>query len=141
MIYYDTSFLLAAILGQHKGIDFDAHWNLATERVTSHLTRIESHVAIQRIIKNTPHLGKSNELLSSITYYLDSMHCRYIDDSIEDIIKNTEQLADCRTLDAIHLATALYFNAHSPDPLAICSLDDRMRSTAIKVGISVLPDI
>ena len=141
MIYYDTSFLLAAILGQHHEIDFDAFWNLATDRVTSHLTRIEAWVALKRLQKSNPQLRESNDIVDSISSYLNAMHIKYIDSSIEDIIRDTEQLADCRTLDAVHLATALYFGAHSSELLAICTLDHRMRLTAAKIGFSVIPDI
>ena len=141
MIYYDTSFLLGAVLGQHQEIDYDAHWNMAEERVTSHLTRIEAFVAMRRLQKSVPSLAKENNALELIATYLNAMHCKYIDDSIEEIIQNTEQLADCRTLDAVHLATALYFQARLPGSLAICSLDRRMRSTATKLGFSSIPDI
>ena len=38
--YYDTRFLISAVLGQHREMD--------VERVPSHLVRIESVIAIRR---------------------------------------------------------------------------------------------
>ena len=46
--YYDTSFLISAVLGQHREIDYDKYWNDVVERVSSHLVRIESVIAIRR---------------------------------------------------------------------------------------------
>jgi predicted nucleic acid-binding protein len=43
-----------------------------------------------------------------------------------------------RTLDAIHLATALLAKSLVPD-LALLSLDERVRRSATQLGLTVLP--
>ncbi len=62
-----------------------------------------------------------------------------IDDDILDIIRKNAFLANCRSLDAIHVATALYFKPYQDEPIQIVTLDSRMRETAGKAGFTVLP--
>ena len=47
-------------------------------------------------------------------------------------------LAPIRTLDAIHLATAVLARSLVPD-LAVLSLDERIRGSAEQMGFQVLP--
>ena len=46
--YYDTSFLVSAVLGQHREIEYDKYWMDVTDRVSSHLLCIEPYIAIYR---------------------------------------------------------------------------------------------
>lgn len=44
-----------------------------------------------------------------------------------------------RTLDALHLASALFLNEFVPS-LAVLSADDRIRNNAAQLGFAVLPE-
>ena len=140
--YFDTSFLLAAVLGQHKQIDYEAIWNDSQERLSSHLIRIETTIAIRRIGYSLSAKDKdwAHSTITQIEPYLNAITCKYIDDSIESIITEHEEFSRCRALDAIHLATALYFQAHMSEQLSICTLDKRMRETAGMLGFTVIPE-
>jgi hypothetical protein len=62
---------------------------------------------------------------------------KHIDETIESIIFHEPVLAECRSLDAIHLATAVFFQKYTSRPLLIATLDTRMRETAMKLGFKV----
>ena len=119
--YYDTSFLVSVVLGQHQEIDYDKFWKGATYRVSSHLIRIESYIAIQRAGLLIAHENESwaENKMDKLVPYLDCITCKYIDDSIEEIIKSRSDLTNCRALDAIHLGTGLFFQSHLPESLAL----------------------
>ncbi|MBI4027956.1 MAG: hypothetical protein HY360_23430 [Verrucomicrobia bacterium] len=65
---------------------------------------------------------------------------REVDRSVLDTLWKTTELAQCRTLDAIHLATAFLFQQQLDEPLRICSLDKRMREQALKLKFKVAPE-
>ena len=67
------------------------------------------------------------------------MTFKSIDDAIERIVRGESRLAGCRTLDAIHVATALYFAPHLNEPLIICSFDRRLRSAAEGLELQTHP--
>ena len=67
------------------------------------------------------------------------MTFKSIDDAIERIVRGENGLAGCRTLDAIHVATALYFAPHLNEPLVICSFDRRLRSAAEGLKLQTHP--
>lgn len=62
-----------------------------------------------------------------------------VDLSIEAIVRNNGILAECRTLDAIHLATVLRFREIGEGDLEIVTLDKRMAAVARKLGLVVVP--
>ena len=53
--------------------------------------------------------------------------------------KPTPALGECRTLDALHLATALELRSRWGGAMAICSLDAEMLATAGHLGFELLP--
>ena len=63
-----------------------------------------------------------------------------MDSSIEDMIRKNANPAGCRSLDAIHLATALYFQIHLEEELKVASLDKRLREVAAGFGFKLQPD-
>jgi predicted nucleic acid-binding protein len=140
--YYDSSFLLAGILGQQPPATLATFWDPVTVRLSSTVLKIECFLgllraaALQRLPPDGPWLGQRVSLLRNYTEALD---CRQVDDEIEAIIRGTPALSGCRTLDAIHIATALYFQPHLEEPLRIVTLDKRLREVARRLGFSVLP--
>ncbi|MEW5813933.1 MAG: PIN domain-containing protein [Spirochaetota bacterium] len=140
--YFDTSFLLSAVLEQHPEVDYDVIWQNATEKLSSHLIKIESAIALRRAAAgfsvNPQRWAKRK--LTELGPFLNAITCKFIDESIEDIILNKIELAQCRCLDAIHLSTALYFQSYLRETLFLCTLDKRMREIAGTLDFSVLPE-
>jgi predicted nucleic acid-binding protein len=69
----------------------------------------------------------------------ESISFKIMDASIEDLVRRTPTLSDCRALDAIHLATALYFKNNLDEEIGIVTFDRRMAVLARKLGFSVFP--
>lgn len=137
--YFDTSFLLSILCRQSRSESVQQIWSESEYRLSSRLLAIESNVAIRRSFKQT---GQSNpqyleSQLSALQLFVDRIHMKHIDETIESIIFHEPVLAECRSLDAIHLATAVFFQKYTSRPLLIATLDTRMRETAMKLGFKV----
>ena len=128
--YYDSSFVLSAVLEQRGDLDYAALWDVETIRLSAHLLRIECVVVIRRVGQRT---DKLDELLEFINF-------KYLDDAFERIVRTDIRLSRCRSLDAIHLAIAEHFKSSLSEAPYICSLDERMRKAATEMEYSVLPD-
>lgn len=140
--YYDSSLLLAVILGQcDPGVSAEV-WDTETIRLSSLLIKAECTVGVRRIALAGGHTAGSGWAVQRITAldeYLDTLTLKPVDDSIEMIIRKDTRLSACRTLDAVHLATAVYFQSHLEEPLRICSLDKRLRDVATLLGFEIRP--
>ena len=140
--YYDSSILLAAVLEQTPPDLIPSLWEPTQIRLTSVLSKIECTIGVRRagiLQKLSPDGPWCAERIRLLDSYLDELECKWIDDDIHDMIRRTPSLANCRSLDAIHVATALYFKPHQDDEIQVVTLDGRMRQTAIDAGFAVLP--
>jgi predicted nucleic acid-binding protein len=140
--YFDSSIMLAGILEQEPQDLLASLWDPAEIRLSSLLSKIECVIGIRRaaVLQDLAMDGTwCMERLRLLEAYLEELECKRIDDEILDIIRKNVFLANCRSLDAIHVATALYFKPYQDEPLQIVTLDGRMRETAGKAGFAVLP--
>ena len=140
--YYDSSIMLAAVLEQNPAPALASYWDTVSARLSSTLLKIECLIgirragALQKLSPDAPWVGQRIDLLKR---YTDEVDCRRLDDEIEEMVRNTPALCECRTLDAVHLATALYFQPHLDERLTIVTLDRRMRAVAARLGFPLLP--
>ena len=79
--------------------------------------------------------------MNALRLYVEHMDCKRVDDDIEEMVRMNSALADCRALDAIHIATALFFKPHHDAQITIVTLDRRMGETAGRLGFPVLPEV
>jgi len=135
--YFDSSVLLTILLNQERYSEAHSLWDNTNFYLSSFLLRIEANISLCRTqIYNHKHDGT---WLAEKTDELDGMlkHINYksIDKSIEQIIIQNKKLAGCKSLDAIHLATAFYFkeNVKGQD-IILCSFDKNMLKTAKELG-------
>jgi len=142
VIYIDSSFLLS-ILFNEKAFEISKKiWMDYNYKVSSLLLESECIVTLRRFYKNNkPNLEKKwlsikEEELSNL---LDEVNIRIFDEDILAYIKLKQDLSNCRTLDAIHLATALEFKDNLGTDISICTYDQKMRKTAHKLNFSILP--
>lgn len=140
--YYDSSVLLAAILGQQLPETFTSLWDSAEKRLSSALLRIECLVGIRRagvLQGESADGGWVEQRIAELGRYTDELDCKRPDDEIEEIIRRTPALSDCRTLDAVHIATALLFRPLFGEPITMVSVDKRMRKVAERMGFPIMP--
>lgn len=144
MIYYiETSIILSIILGDPFNDKAVNIWNSPSEKVSSILTLIEATIVLRRFFKNNKKnlssqwLSKHEKLLKEL---LSECSLMKIDENIQSVIELKKEIADCRSLDGIHVATAIYLKdvMHSSN-FAFYSFDNRVNEVAGKFGLR--PDV
>jgi hypothetical protein len=141
--YYDSSVVLSGILQQSPPATLKPTWDSATIRVSSSLLRIECLVGVRRagsVAGHGPDSAWVIERIAALDEYLEEVSCKHVDDDIEAIVRRTRALSECRALDAIHIATALYLGPYYDEPLTVVTLDRRMRALAQRLGLRVAPE-
>lgn len=132
--YFDSSVVLAMLLDESRGEEAAAMWNGASIRVSSILLRLETLTVIRRTYEhNKSRLGRDwiGRATRALAERMKEVNIRTVDDEIEKIFELDSRLARCRTLDAIHLATALEFSRMSPSTaLSFYTFDREMAEAA-----------
>jgi predicted nucleic acid-binding protein len=142
--YFDSSCLLAILLEDAFSAPALTHWEDASERVSSLLFEAECIVTLRRIASSrgkrlTP--GWLDERMALLAQSLKEITLQKVDGAILEIVRQEVSLSECRTLDAIHLATATFFQRRlRAEPLAVVSFDRRQREIAARLGFKVLPE-
>lgn len=140
--YFDSSALLSILLQEARAESVASIWDQFTQRVSSNLLNAECwigmrrHFARNRLVPKDKWLKEREDFLSGV---LASVQIMPVDGRVLEIVKARTELADCRTMDALHLATALHFSTKGDDGFVLVSLDDRMRQTAKRLNLEVLP--
>ena len=109
--YFDSSVLLAIILDEEKQNEAFSYWQNTT-RVSSILLKVETIIGLRRTYDRfKPKLPKDwlNQKTKILEEYLNEVHYMMLNQKIEREIYLRKELAQCRSLDAIHIATALHF--------------------------------
>ncbi|MBE7410874.1 MAG: PIN domain-containing protein [Leptospiraceae bacterium] len=142
MVYYIESSILISILVED---DFykkaENIWSLEGEKISSILTSIEAKIVLRRFHKLNKCILPLNWLSKKekeTDELLSQCYLIKIDERIRSIVDLKKEISDCRTLDAIHVATALFFKSEAGgQPLSICSFDARILAAGKKVGLSL----
>ena len=140
--YFDSSAVLAFLLQQKEGVEAAKIWMDHDARVSSILLKAECLINLRRNATGLPKTASKEWLqdrFAVLSNCLDEVNLKDLDDSILEVMNQEAGLVECRTLDAIHLATALYFREKGDEDLVLVSLDVRMRKTAVKLKIKILP--
>jgi predicted nucleic acid-binding protein len=141
--YFDSSALLCVLLQEAKAEVAATLWNQFTRRVSSILLNAECWIGMRRHFSRSgvsPEKAWLEERADFLSGALATVQIAPVDGRILEILRERAELADCKTLDALHIATALHFSAKSDEGLVVVSLDERMRQTARKLKLEVLPD-
>jgi predicted nucleic acid-binding protein len=138
--YFDSSVILSELLVEREEPDLVRLWEESSERLSSNLLKIECVIGIRRAALAqglSPDNGWAKERIDLMLRSTETISFKIMDASIEDIIRLTPTLSDCRALDAIHLATAQYFKNNLDEQIRIVTFDRRMAALARKLGFSV----
>jgi len=135
--YFDSSLLLSILLNEARSEEALAIWQNNSVRVSSILFKFEMNISLRRRIKNErleTRLQKLNKFLSDIFY-------KDITENLENSIsRNYDILSKCKSLDAIHIATALDISEkYGRSEICICSFDKNMLKIAKELGFQYAP--
>lgn len=137
--YAESSALLAWVLGEPKGDEVRRVLAAAERVVSSTLTQVECARALARGV-GSGRIGRGDELAA--LRLMDEAAAAWttleMSGGILARARSPFPVEPVRTLDALHLATALAFRDAFPDLVAL-SLDDRVRANAQALGIPVAP--
>lgn len=140
--YFDSSVLLSILLQETAWKASGILWEEYPKRVSSLLLNAECWTGIRRHflrIGQLPPAGWMAERGAFLDSKLEEVTIKPMDMQTIARLKADPGLAECRTLDALHLATALECRERTGEDLVVITLDRRMRETAIKAGLKVLP--
>lgn len=138
-IYAESSAILAWLLGEAVG-EVARHHLVGAESVfTSSLTLVECERALirARILEEVAEaeLADRRRILAKASAHWHRVPLR---DEILDRAKRPFPDEPVRTLDAIHLASALVARSAVPD-VALLTLDRRIREASVGLGFEVVP--
>ena len=134
LAYFDSSVLLAILLDENKQEEAYTYWQ-NTDKVSSILLKIETIIGLRRIYALNKHLLENNWLNNKtkvLEEFWNEMHFMLLDSAIERDIYLHKELAQCRSLDAIHIATALQFKEiNNNEETYLYTFDKTMHSLAL----------
>lgn len=142
VIYIDSSFLLSIIFEEENSEISKTIWKDHDYRVISILLESECLVTVRRFYNNNRNNLESNWLAlkeKELYELLEEVNSRVVDEKILEYIKLKTELSNCRTLDAIHIATGLEFKDNLAVDVKICTYDVKMRRLARTMNLPVLP--
>ncbi|MCL2259739.1 MAG: PIN domain-containing protein [Fibromonadales bacterium] len=141
--YFDSSVLLAILFNEERYDAARYMWETSDFWLSSFLLRIETNISLRRTYKISEHKYDDSWLpqkMNELNILLKEVHCKPMDSSIERIVVQNKELDSCKSLDAIHIATALYFKENSKEQnIIFCSFDKNMLAIAKELKFEVNP--
>ncbi|MDR2631735.1 MAG: PIN domain-containing protein [Spirochaetaceae bacterium] len=131
--YFDSSMVLAILLEEARKKEAYEYWQNSSIRVSSILLRIETVVSLRRTYEYYKNKLDDNwliEKLKILDEYLNEVNYRIIGTKIEREIYLKKELSKCRSLDAIHIATALKFREMTNVDIVLYTFDKTMHELA-----------
>jgi predicted nucleic acid-binding protein len=131
--YFDSSIVLAILLEEARKKEAYEYWQNSSIRISSILLRIETVVSLRRTYeyyKNQLDNDWLIEKLKILDEYLNEVNYRIIGTKIEREIYLKKELSKCRSLDAIHIATALKFREMNNVDIVLYTFDKTMHELA-----------
>ena len=138
-VYAESSAVLAWLLGEKSGGQVKAALSSAEVVVTSDLTIIECNRALIRCV-TTRALSEADasERLGHLSAVSTTWHILRVHPNVAERARQPFPAEPIRTLDALHLASALSIRAAFPG-LSVLALDQRIRRNARELGFSLVP--
>jgi predicted nucleic acid-binding protein len=131
--YFDSSLLLSILLNEQRQEEAYLLWRNSGIKVSSILLRIETMVTLRRIYEQNKSRFDDNWLgrkTKELEEYLNEINYLIVDDRIEKIIHSKKELSKCRTLDAIHISTALEYKEIVDENINLYTYDISMNNLA-----------
>ena len=139
ILYAESSAVLSWLMGESAGEEVAQLLGQAEIVVTSELTLIECDRVFNRALAldllEEQQVGHRRTVLSRAATH---WHRSSIASAVVERARQSFPVEPVRSLDAIHLASALEARSALPG-LALLSLDQRVRSNGLALGIPLLP--
>ncbi|GBU25696.1 hypothetical protein R83H12_02351 [Fibrobacteria bacterium R8-3-H12] len=141
--YFDSSLLLSILLNEARSEEALAIWQNNRARVSSVLLKFEMNISLRRRIKQQGNAFGDERLktrLQKLDKFLSDIFYKDITENFESSAsRNYDILFKCKSLDAIHIATALDISEkYGRSEICICSFDKNMLKIARELGFETV---
>jgi predicted nucleic acid-binding protein len=138
-LYAESSAVLRWLLGASDGDRVERALATAPTVVTSELTSTEIGRSLQRLVATDQiDAGAGERVWASYSVASQHWHVYRIDDDVLLRARQAFPREPIRTLDAIHLATAMRHAREVGAPMVL-SLDRQVRANAQALGLAIIP--
>ena len=137
IVYLDSSVVLSLLFEEStvpKSIDI---WKKSEIRVSSILLEAECKITIKRTYEhNKQKLNKlwKEKKLTELDRFMEEINLKNMDSATIENIDKEDILSGCRTLDALHLSTAIELQKELGENLFIFSYDKEFNRVAKQLG-------
>ncbi|HTW22198.1 MAG TPA: type II toxin-antitoxin system VapC family toxin [Candidatus Baltobacteraceae bacterium] len=139
-VYAESSAVLAWLLGEKSGDSVRDSLRRADLVMSSDLTLIEcDRVLIRAVVNGEVDEASAADRRAHLNSAARLWHLWRVSAEIIERARRPFTAEPVRTLDAIHLASALAARSAVPG-IGLLSLDDRIRESAKQLGFRILPD-
>lgn len=139
-LYVDTSFLLNIIYFE-PGFERNMEKiNESSVIFSSLLIEIEAYRSLNYTFNKNRKILSDNwyqDTHSFIQKVISNFNLKNIDAEIKNEFKKNKNISDLKSLDAIHLSTALFIKPLISESLIFCTLDEKLREVALRFGFQV----
>lgn len=138
--YFDSSVVLSYLISDSNRFKASELWNSHPKKMSSILLHAECLTVLRRLPKRP---GKKipqkwvDEKVEELDELIKQVELIPIDDSVLQALRNEPLTAECKSLDALHLASALVFKQKAPPDFAFCTIDANLALIATKLGFNV----
>jgi predicted nucleic acid-binding protein len=136
--YFDSLLVLAILLEKKQKDEAYSIWKNNPIRVSSVLLKIETNISLKRFYKrnenrlNIEGLAKRKIQLNKL---MNDVFFNDITEFFANSMIQNDSLASCKSLDAIHIATALDISEeYGRSEICFCSFDKNMLKVAKELG-------
>ncbi len=140
IVYLDSSVILSLLFEESTVSNSIEIWKKSEIRVSSILLEAECKITIKRVYAhNKKKLDKfwKEKRLSELDRLLEEIHLKNIDSTTIENIDKEDILSGCRTLDALHLSTAIELQKELGEDLFIFSYDKEFNKVAKQLGFKI----
>ncbi len=134
--YFDSSVVVSLYVDEPLSARAGELWRAGEDRVSSSLLQVECINALRRASSGGRAIAPGAE--SRLAALLEEVTLKQVDDDVVEIVRRTPAFTRCRSLDVVHLATALHFADRSDEPFVLATFDARMAEVAAAVGLRVI---
>jgi predicted nucleic acid-binding protein len=136
--YFDSSLFLAILLDENQQDEAVCIWKNNPVRISSILLKIETNISLLKFYKQNKYkfgINWFDEKKALRKKLLSEIFLNDITEHFANTMEQNDILAKCKSLDAIHLATALNTRKNPKNKnIRICSFDKNMLKVAKELG-------
>ncbi len=139
VLYAESSAILAWLLGQERGGEVAETLRAAEGVIASDLTLVECERVLIRawssgLLSEAERVDQSAALAHAATHWVRLR----VDEEVVERARRPFPIEPVRTLDALHLASALVARSVAPG-LRLLALDQRVRENGVRMGFATVP--